>query len=328
MGTVVWKKHWRRLVNSTEVKMTSTDQGQIMNPKTSKILLQILRIWVIGGTLLSAYFLYSGYAVRQQQAELQANLDHLVNILKDPEPIRSDQINIDSVQAVPPVPPVPVDAGNIFRDPTQPQVVVSDKHTDREARGLLNRAADRLEAAHINYEKQDMPIDAELTAGLQDAISPHIEGKTRRLQNNLSSSTQSPLSKRYPIIERDSHGRIKRSEAAKDDFKRMSPCPANGHISGPCPGYVIDHVTALACGGADAPSNMQWQTESEGKAKDKWERKDCATSNPSNYSYFQSYSVSSSPASSNVGYYTGKRGGCYKLTASGHKDYVDHSFCR
>jgi hypothetical protein len=40
-------------------------------------------------------------------------------------------------------------------------------------------------------------------------------------------------------------------------------------------GYVIDHVKPLACGGADAPSNMQWQTVAEGKAKDKTERVGC-----------------------------------------------------
>jgi len=33
----------------------------------------------------------------------------------------------------------------------------------------------------------------------------------------------------------------------------------------------VDHVKALACGGADAPESMQWQTVAEGKAKDKWE---------------------------------------------------------
>ena len=40
-----------------------------------------------------------------------------------------------------------------------------------------------------------------------------------------------------------------------------------------CPGYVIDHIKPLTCNGADDPSNMQWQTKAEGKAKDKWERK-------------------------------------------------------
>jgi hypothetical protein len=38
---------------------------------------------------------------------------------------------------------------------------------------------------------------------------------------------------------------------------------------------VVDHIQPLACGGADAPSNMQWQTKAEGKAKDKWERAGC-----------------------------------------------------
>src|SRR5579864_1674331 len=60
-------------------------------------------------------------------------------------------------------------------------------------------------------------------------------------------------------VQRDTHGKIKRSEAAKDAFKHQHPCPANGRSSGSCPGYVIDHVRPLECGGADAPSNMQWQ---------------------------------------------------------------------
>ena len=48
-------------------------------------------------------------------------------------------------------------------------------------------------------------------------------------------------------------------------------CPSTGNSSGSCPGYVVDHVKPLKRGGADAPSNMQWQTVEEGKQKDKWE---------------------------------------------------------
>lgn len=72
-----------------------------------------------------------------------------------------------------------------------------------------------------------------------------------------------------------SEARVKRSQNAKFEFKQQHPCPANGANKGPCKGYVIEHVKALACGGADTPSNMQWQTVAEGKAKDKWERKEC-----------------------------------------------------
>jgi hypothetical protein len=74
---------------------------------------------------------------------------------------------------------------------------------------------------------------------------------------------------------RDSKGRTARSAAAKHQFQQQHPCPATGRTIGACKGYVIDHVNPLACGGADAPSNMQWQTAAEAKAKDKWERNGC-----------------------------------------------------
>jgi len=41
--------------------------------------------------------------------------------------------------------------------------------------------------------------------------------------------------------------------------------------TGPCPGYIIDHVIALKRGGPDIPANMQWQTVEEAKAKDRVE---------------------------------------------------------
>lgn len=76
----------------------------------------------------------------------------------------------------------------------------------------------------------------------------------------------------HSSVQRDSHGRIKRSAAARDAFKRQQPCPSTGRRSGACPGYVVDHVRPLECGGADAPSNMQWQTTAAAKTKDKTER--------------------------------------------------------
>lgn len=68
-----------------------------------------------------------------------------------------------------------------------------------------------------------------------------------------------------------------RSTAAKRAFQRAVPCPSTGAHRGSCPGYVIDHVVPLCAGGADAPSNMQYQTISDGRAKDRVERRECAS---------------------------------------------------
>ena len=72
-------------------------------------------------------------------------------------------------------------------------------------------------------------------------------------------------------VSHDSHGKVKRSDGAKHEFRKSHPCPSTGKSSGSCPGYIIDHVTPLKRGGADSPNNMQWQTNEEAKRKDKWE---------------------------------------------------------
>lgn len=72
-------------------------------------------------------------------------------------------------------------------------------------------------------------------------------------------------------MERDKHGRFVRRASARSAFMRLHPCPSTGETSGPCPGYVVDHITALKRGGPDSPSNMQWQTIEAAKAKDAWE---------------------------------------------------------
>ncbi len=107
-----------------------------------------------------------------------------------------------------------------------------------------------------------------------------------------------------------------RSEKAKDAFKYSHPCPSNGNNQGSCPGYVIDHIKALACGGTDAPENMQWQSIAEGKAKDKWERNGCESGRKSTNDNLDD------------SYHIGPRGGCFTYSKGGNKKYVDHSFCK
>ena len=66
-------------------------------------------------------------------------------------------------------------------------------------------------------------------------------------------------------VQRDSHGRIERSSAERNEFMRETGYP-HGR-----PGYVVDHVVPLKRGGPDTPSNMQWQTKEEAKMKDRIE---------------------------------------------------------
>ena len=76
---------------------------------------------------------------------------------------------------------------------------------------------------------------------------------------------------------RDSHNHIIRYTTVLNHFKKLWPCPSTGLTSGPCPGWAIDHVIPLSCGGCDDIINLQWLPDSQkscaGNCKDRWERK-------------------------------------------------------
>lgn len=113
----------------------------------------------------------------------------------------------------------------------------------------------------------------------------------------------------------ESRRRGRRSLAAKWAFKAEHPCPANGARRGHCPGYIIDHIKPLACGGADDPSNMQWQTEADAKAKDRWERRGCRRG--------RDMGATDTPATWNGRpVFIGPKGGRYIWTENGTKRYL------
>jgi hypothetical protein len=66
-----------------------------------------------------------------------------------------------------------------------------------------------------------------------------------------------------------------RHPAVTREFQRLHPCPSTGRAAGACRGYVKDHIIPLCAGGADSVENMQWQTTTEAKLKDRAERKMC-----------------------------------------------------
>lgn len=68
-----------------------------------------------------------------------------------------------------------------------------------------------------------------------------------------------------------------RSPALRAEFMRANPCPSTGATRGPCPGWQVDHIEALVCGGRDELRNLQWLQVSEHREKTRVEVKLCRT---------------------------------------------------
>jgi len=110
-----------------------------------------------------------------------------------------------------------------------------------------------------------VPVDASKASKSGGTKTVHVKGSTNhhapKTKAEKTPKTKAPKHQTSSAVSRDEHGRIQRSDAARHPFARQTGYP-NGR-----PGYVIDHIVPLACGGADAPRNMQWQSIAEGKAK-------------------------------------------------------------
>jgi len=79
-------------------------------------------------------------------------------------------------------------------------------------------------------------------------------------------------------IPRNAAGYIIRSNTPKNAFRKSHPCPVTGLTTGACPGWAIDHIVPLVCGGCDATDNMQWlpatiKSCAGTECKDRWEQK-------------------------------------------------------
>lgn len=79
-------------------------------------------------------------------------------------------------------------------------------------------------------------------------------------------------------VKRDKNGRILRRADVLRAFRKVHACPSTKQYKGKCPGWHMDHVVPLACGGIDAVYNLQWlSTKIKSGAgypnKDRWERK-------------------------------------------------------
>lgn len=83
--------------------------------------------------------------------------------------------------------------------------------------------------------------------------------------SNYSTRLSGHKSTYSPGVKHEKDGHIVRSSAARKEFMRQTGYP-HGR-----PGDVIDHIVPLKRGGADSPSNMQWQTKEAAKIKDKTE---------------------------------------------------------
>lgn len=53
-------------------------------------------------------------------------------------------------------------------------------------------------------------------------------------------------------------GSIRRRADVIAAYRAIHPCPSTMQFTGTCPGWSLNHVVPLACGGRDAVSNLMW----------------------------------------------------------------------
>lgn len=72
---------------------------------------------------------------------------------------------------------------------------------------------------------------------------------------------------------RDAKGVIVRRQAVINAFWAQNICPSTLKYAAPCPGWALNHIIPLACGGRDAVNNLFKMQVSTKKLIDAIERK-------------------------------------------------------
>ena|SRR5438552_11139817 len=87
--------------------------------------------------------------------------------------------------------------------------------------------------------------------------------------SDAKENKRSPSAPAAIAVPRGVSPRTERSIAARQAFERQTGY-ANGR-----PGYMVEHIVPLSCGGTDTPDNMQWLTLAEARRKNRFERARC-----------------------------------------------------
>jgi len=142
--------------------------------------------------------------------------------------------------------------------------VPADAGKGAKGSGHTTKTASKPKTVHVKeYTRKD---GTKVKA--HDRAAPKSKGTTTE-KTETAKETKHERTPAVVSAARDENGRIKRSASARHAFEVQTGYP-HGR-----PGYVIDHIRPLVCGGADDPSNMQWQTIEAAKAKDRVERVGC-----------------------------------------------------
>ena len=97
--------------------------------------------------------------------------------------------------------------------------------------------------------------------------------------NTLHAQPLDPL-KDYSMgtaVVRNADGTIARSSRVTSAYRRLYACPSTLLKTGACPGWSLDHVRPLDCGGLDSVSNLTWMDNrikscAAPQCKDRYER--------------------------------------------------------